>query len=552
MTFKPRLPDDVRYAPTPAGVAFLTGDGVVQLNGRSIHQWVDRLAAHLDGAVTLEELTAGMPDDRRAFVTGLITALRERGIVEDASTPSTLRIRKGTIGALLTDDERCAALTDALAEAMRRLGLDVWRGPSGSFVGEAGVHVAAADEAGLRAAERLDAAGIAVTHVLVGEGEVWWGAGPLAPGWRRLQAMRPPEPPSDPCLSQVAATVIAGQVVADLGRGLTGTPGGSRVLRAVDLATLSTRSHAYLPHPATRPAGEGTLGEPMGEEEFSRRAASLMDDRTGVFTALDEGPFGQLPLHVSAATVADPMGLLGSDRIQVLGVGPDFATSRYRAALRALTAHALLALDPRRLTDGHVRGRDLADGSTVLLPADRVFALTPQRTLPPGAAAAYSTPDALLAGLLSLCAGLARFDRPLPAVTVPGPSRSLTLLESYGRPYGIVDASGETGVPILAGTLDGRLVTCAAGTTPAEAAEAVLEGILRAHQGIPQDVPVLELDVQVDGETPLGTARVEAADLVAALARAGRRPAVVMLDHDPEVHALMPHVIRVVTEPADA
>ncbi|MER6002923.1 TOMM precursor leader peptide-binding protein [Nonomuraea angiospora] len=302
---------------------------------------------------------------------------------------------------------------------------------------------------------------------------------------RRLAAMEAfPRTAGHVSVSPVAAAVVAGQVVADLGRCLSGTPrvsGGPR-LHVVDLDGFGTRTHSFLPHLAVLPPGTGASAGPLGEEEFSRRAARLMDSRTGVLAEIEEGEYGQLPLHVSVTTAADPMGILGGSRARVIGVGADFAVARYRAALKAITVHGLLALDPRRLVtaegtpltgDGErppsdglpvdplvddvaagrveafVRGRDLVEGGEVLLPARAVF-LDSHAT---GAAAGYSAEDALVAGLLGHCAALAGFGGPLPAVDVGGAraaddetARSAALLDAIGLPYQVLlQRPGEPG-----------------------------------------------------------------------------------------------------------
>ncbi|MGW4958527.1 YcaO-like family protein [Nonomuraea sp. NPDC004186] len=598
--FKPRLPADVRFAPTSGGVAFLTREGVVRMNGASVHLWVERLAVHLDGSRTVAELTAELPDERRAFVTSLLTTLRERGLVEDAGERGVLPVAAGATCSLLADADRFGELAPALADAMRRLGLEVLGEPSGGAL----VHVAAADADGLAAAGRLDRLsaerGLPVAHVLLREGEAWWSESgvvgrdvpPWAAGWRRLAAMEAvPRTAGHVSVSPVAAAVVAGQVVADLGRCLSGTPrvsGGPR-LHVVDLDGFGTRTHSFLPHLSALPPGTGASAGPLGEEEFSRRAARLMDSRTGVFAEIEEGEYGQLPLHVSVTTVADPMGILGGSRARVIGVGADFAAARYRAALKAITVHGLLALDPRRLVtaegtpltgegerppdDGRlgdplvddvaagrveafVRGRGLVEGGEVLLPARAVF-LDPHAT---GAAAGYSADEALVTGLLDHCAALAGFGGPLPAVDVGGAraaddetARSAALLDAIGLPYQVLDATGPSGVPVYAGTLAGRLVARAAGVTPLAALRTTLEGILAAYQGIPGSAPLPELCPVVAQEPPVAVdteaAGLGAGELAAALAGAGLRVSAVPLDHDREVHALMPHVVRVVTEP---
>lgn len=597
--FKPRLPAGIRFAPTSGGVAFLTREGVVRMNGASVHLWVERLAVHLDGSRTVAELTAELPDERRAFVTSLLATLRERGLVEDAGERGVLPVAAGATCSLLADVGRFGELAPALADAMRRLGLEVLREPSGGAL----VHVAAADADGLAAAGRLDRLsaerGLPIAHVLLREGEAWWSetgvvgrdVPPWAAGWRRLAAMEAvPRTAGHVSVSPVAAAVVAGQVVADLGRCLSGTPrvsGGPR-LHVVDLEGFGTRTHSFLPHLSALPPGTGASAGALGEEEFSRRAARLMDSRTGVFAEIEEGEYGQLPLHVSVTTVADPMGTLGGARARVIGVGADFAAARYRAALKALTVHGLLALDPRRLVtaegtpltgveerpddgllggslvgdvaagrvEAFVRGRDLVGGGEVLLPARAVF-LDPHAS---GAAAGYSAEAALVAGLLDHCAALAGFDGPLPPVDVGGAraadgetARSAALLDAIGLPYQVLDATGPSGVPVYAGTLGGRLVARAAGVTPLAALRATLEGILAAYQGIPNPAPLPDLRPAVAQEPPVvldpEAAGLGADELAAALAGAGLRVSAVPLDHDREVHALMPHVVRVVTEP---
>ncbi|MEV5329357.1 hypothetical protein AB0K67_34945 [Nonomuraea sp. NPDC052634] len=673
--FKPRLPADVRFAPTSGGVAFLTREGIVRMNGASAHLWMERLATYLDGSRTVAELTAGLPDERRAFVTGLLTKLHERGLVEDAARPGG-RARTGALDlpaglrcSLLGGGGRFGALPAALADALTRLGLEVVRaagsagdtaagsawgtaagGAADAAAGRAAglpgacdavVHLAAADADGLAAAAELDRLsaehGVPVTHVLLRAGEAWWSeagiAGrevpPLAAGWRRLAAMDAGPPEAGPArVSSVAAAVVAGQVAADLGRRLSGTPraDGDPRLHVVDLAGLHTRTHTFLPHPAVvRPAGSAQAGhfmEELTEEEFSRRAARLMDSRTGVFAEIDEGEYGQLPLHVSVTTVADPMGVLGKARPRVIGVGHDFAVARYRAALKALAVHGLLACDPRRLVtadgkpllpeaaapDGRlpgdstpplseaavtgaslleaavtgaslleaavmdaslledvaagraeafVRGRDLVNGDEVLLPAREVF-LDPHAT---GAAAGYSAEEALVAALLQHCAAAsAGRDGPLPPVDAAGAraadtetDRSLALLDATGLDHQVLDATGPSGVPVYAGTLDGRLVARAAGVTPLAALRATLEGMLAAYQGIPPAAPLPDLHLTAADRPPITVdAHAEplsAARLAAALAGEGLRVSAVPLDHDMAVHALVPHVVRVVTHP---
>jgi ribosomal protein S12 methylthiotransferase accessory factor YcaO len=76
-----KLRDDAYYVPTSDGVWILTPAREVMLTGRSIFQWVDRLAPYLDGRHTLAELTAALPADRKQMAEKVITVLCERGVV---------------------------------------------------------------------------------------------------------------------------------------------------------------------------------------------------------------------------------------------------------------------------------------------------------------------------------------------------------------------------------------------------------------------------------------------------------------------------------------
>src|SRR5206468_3867670 len=104
----------------------------------------------------------------------------------------------------------------------------------------------------------------------------------------------------------------------------------------------ATTTHSGLPHPYDRAATPETLdefaaraaelaaGDRLSEDEFSRRAAKLVEPMLGVVAELTERDFAQLPVHVSRATVADPVRLLGTaPRPVVYGSGPDFASARY-------------------------------------------------------------------------------------------------------------------------------------------------------------------------------------------------------------------------------
>lgn len=163
---RPVLTPGVRYAPTSDGVAFLTRDGIVSITGVSIHRWIDRIAPHLTGERSVAELTDGLAPERRAFVLRLLQALADRGLIIDAAGGREPRLERGTACALHVTEtcgpyrESLPKLARSLADALTRAGLDVRLAsasePCDPERCHALVHLTAADEVGLAAAERLD------------------------------------------------------------------------------------------------------------------------------------------------------------------------------------------------------------------------------------------------------------------------------------------------------------------------------------------------------------------------------------------------------------
>ena len=82
---RPRLLADVRLIPRPDGL-HLVSDGAAQvLHGPDAHEWMQRLAPHLDGERSLASLSAGLSPAHRAVVEKLVGDLHQHGFVVDAS-----------------------------------------------------------------------------------------------------------------------------------------------------------------------------------------------------------------------------------------------------------------------------------------------------------------------------------------------------------------------------------------------------------------------------------------------------------------------------------
>jgi bacteriocin biosynthesis cyclodehydratase domain-containing protein len=160
----------------------------------------------------------------------------------------------------------------------------------------------------------------------------------------------------------------------------------------VDLETLRTQKHAFMPHPlcrscqhpagrdaaqfqdtirqleqgvevvahtsgASTQAGQGPALSLRVEDEdlFSKQVTACFETRLGLFSSLDEGDLVQLPLSVCKAVVSNPMPSqsVGAAACPcppaVLGFGLSFGTARKRAAERACEVYAASVVDRRQL-----------------------------------------------------------------------------------------------------------------------------------------------------------------------------------------------------------
>ncbi|WP_309505898.1 hypothetical protein [Streptomyces pyxinae] len=447
-----------------------------------------------------------------------------------------------------------------------------------------------------RLAEACERSGTPLVQGVVLDDVAWLGpAGATA--WRSAWARLAPRGPhrADAFLTGPAAAVVAGHLGLAGFRALTGigedSEEGCRVTR-VDLETLRTTVHGFLPHPAVLATGQGPETEaefaaryaalsatpPLTEEEFSACAARCFDPHLGVLRELAERDFTQLPLNVSEAVPHSP----GAARI--FGSGLGFTEARRRAALRGLAEYAAGAPDPRRYGPADaVYGWELGERRPVAVPAVEVFtAPGPGRaaradttgpatlvdTTGPatlvdttGLAARLGWDDAVAAGLAGQCARLALADladgraRPValdPAAGAPvGRARELLeLLRAAGGTVRAADIGGVLGVPVWAWWEGTRPVAVSCG--PGAVAEGLERVLLSRQAALTGDAayappPVPELgpppgpEQQGDWAPPP-----ETYGMVAALRERGARPVVVPLDHDPAVHEVLPALLRVV------
>jgi hypothetical protein len=81
---RPRLRDDVRYVKCPEGVYVHALGGACTVKGAQSYELLSRLAPHLTGERTLDELVGPLAADQRTMVEGLVGALSEQRFVVDA------------------------------------------------------------------------------------------------------------------------------------------------------------------------------------------------------------------------------------------------------------------------------------------------------------------------------------------------------------------------------------------------------------------------------------------------------------------------------------
>lgn len=82
---RPKLKNDTFYIPVSEGVYFRNNQRAFVMRGKTVAAWMERLAPYLDGRYELDRLCHGIPEDKRAMVSTLVTTLTEQGYIKDVS-----------------------------------------------------------------------------------------------------------------------------------------------------------------------------------------------------------------------------------------------------------------------------------------------------------------------------------------------------------------------------------------------------------------------------------------------------------------------------------
>ena len=304
----------------------------------------------------------------------------------------------------------------------------------------------------------------------------------------------------------------------------------------IDLETLDSRRHRFLPHPLCEACQHPKaplmtalldtvhLLEQNGtidEEQFSKQIVPCFDQALGLFRELGEHDLIQMPLNVSQVIVSNPLHLVEEQALTVHAVGADLATARRRAARRACEIYAASVVDRRRLMAAElVLGRrDVAYAAPAALDDDSEFTWAytlhsgsmqrvmtsimfpslhqqaPSAATAPGLASGFSWAEAVGRALLAHCerltiAQIGGARQPFPRVALD--DLALTdegrayrrMLEAINAPVALYDVTGALGVPTFAGCLGDRTIAYAAHFNVAEALQIVLERLLQHDQAI--------------------------------------------------------------------
>ncbi|MFE9118911.1 hypothetical protein [Streptomyces sp. NPDC007172] len=381
----PLLRPDVFLTPSGNGTVHVrSSQGTTLIAAPGIAGWLDRLTPFLDGTRTMGRLVDGLDTARRDTVLRVLQLIDSHGLLTDRADPIP-NMRAAAYPQLRALAVGTAAATTALANALRLTGLAAVTAAADATAARtavtAGGHDAVLVLAGgdeVESVARLDddcrAHGLWFAAA-VSDAESWWLGPAFAPGphrttggwlgaWLRVQGTGavPIRPQHAASVGELAATLLVHgfqqSFLSAPTPAPTSTPGQPDPLIRLDASTLTTTRHSYRPHPAALsavPESEAEFlakvtalreGPAVDAEEFSRRAAHCIDQRSGLLAELDEAALPQFPRHASRALVRDPY--TGRAEHQVHATGTDFTAARLRTARRALALYALLALDPRR------------------------------------------------------------------------------------------------------------------------------------------------------------------------------------------------------------
>jgi putative thiazole-containing bacteriocin maturation protein len=453
---RPKFKADTYCIPVSDGVYLRGNNSRLMLKGKSLYPLLKHLVPHLNGAVTLAEITEGLDADRKRMVTNLIEKLFVNHFLQDAGQDQFQALRPDELDTYAPDitfidsfqagavprfegfREKQLLLAGsgagfaALVRASTQCGVKRISGlitPEKELAAnprQDGLHEFASTLSE-QAAELKEApcwedevevrdmirAYDAILHIserpvlararllnrlcleerkpfiqaIIVNDQVWLGplVHPEVEGcwecaWRRLQANLEhlssygfhdqPLDSSSRSLGMPAAMLIANRLLFELFRYFTrsGPSQTARELSVMDLATLLSESHVFLPHPhclacqrSVAPTEQEFFGQiqqlqqqsPVDPDALFGQIGEYVDEKSGLFRTIDEDDFVQAPLAVCKITTSLPLlGERQREPIDAVAVGTDTTGAHLRALQKACERYAANLVDRRRLLSG--------------------------------------------------------------------------------------------------------------------------------------------------------------------------------------------------------
>jgi hypothetical protein len=300
----------------------------------------------------------------------------------------------------------------------------------------------------------------------------------------------------------------------------------------------------------------------VSEEEFSRRAAQLIDPRLGVLSELDEHDFQQIPLNVTEAIARDARHH-DQSKLRAYGVGTDFSTPRVRASKRVLELYAATAFDVRLFSgqgdDLEIWSLNLSTQRPELVSAQLAFptlnGVSPATAMP-GLASGMTWEEAVQTALTKLLVHRSRSRLGRVALHVSKLDLNHHLTDALAMRY--YSMLGEMQVEVVVGVLleespisqfiaflNEQPIAITANADPQLALRELLEHVLQHQQSLLHNEPAYQIAPITDWVAPIwlethplpDTKSEATSPLIGFFEQSGCQPHVVSLDHDPALQS---------------
>ena len=411
-------------------------------------------------------------------------------------------------------------------------------------------------------------------------------------------------------LSMSKAIMIANRLIFGLFLHFTQiNPIETARLSVIDLETGLSESHAFLPHPHCQSCQHSVIPtasqffeqiqrlqhqEPIDPDKFLEDFARCVDDKLGLFTALDDH-FVQAPLAVYRVHLSHPMFKLQPEPFSVFAVSTDTSDARMRAMQKACVGYASSLVDRRRLVPHEIVQQqpfpvistdqligikphsleselwtwalDLQMVQSALVPAPYVFSSLCHQEQ--GMASGKTWEEAICLALLDWCNYLTvealpeaqQAYRQVDIVWTPMTPEGFHLyhlLKTTGEQITIYDVTGTLQVPTFATCLGDKVIAYSTHCDVAQALSRGLELALQHYQSelfqqfdyavspVPDLPSILRSDqLSVPQYTSLDTWLDRQEWLLRQLQSNGLRAFAISLDHDPALVQVLPFIVRV-------